>query len=121
MLSIAALPTPVVDIIATGQTEPGQQYMLNCTVSIIDRFIVRPVVSWKKNGGSGLLSTQLSVPSIQTNVSNTMTTLILYFDSLNTSDAGQYTCRAVVTVSQKFNLVTMNTDSETIPLQSKFK
>ena len=116
-MSITALPTPVVDIIATGQTEPGQQYMLNCTVSVIDRLIVRPVVSWEKNGGSGLLSTQLSVTSIQTNVSNT---LILYFDSLNTSDAGQYTCRAVVTVSQ-INLVTMNTDSETIPLQSKFK
>ena len=93
--------------------------MLNCTVFVIDRLIVRPVVSWKKNGGSGELSIQLSVPSIQTNVSNTMTTLI-YFDSLNTSDAGLYTCRAVVTVSQ-INLVTMNTDSETIPLQSKFK
>ena len=118
-MSITALPTPVVDIIATEQTEPGQQYMLNCTVSVIDRLIVRPLVSWEKNGGSGPLSTQLSVP-IQTNVSNTMTTLILYFDSLNTSDAGQYTCRAVVTVSQ-INLVAMNTDSETIPLQSKFK
>ena len=94
--------------------------MLNCTISIIDRLIVRPVVSWEKNGGSGPLSTQLSVPSIQTNVSNTMTTLILYFDSLNISDAGQYTCRAVVTVPQ-INVVTMNTDSETIPLQSKFK
>ena len=119
-MSITALPTPVVDIIATGQTEPGQQYMLNCTVFVIDRLIVRPVVSWEKNGGSGLLSTQLSVPSIQTNVSNTMTTLILYFDSLNTFDAGQYTCRAVVTVSQ-INLVTMNIDSEIVPLQSKFK
>ena len=81
--------------------------MLNCTVSVIDRLIVRPVVSWEKNGGSG----PLSVPLIQTNVSNTMTTLILYFDSLNTFDAGQYTCRAVVTVPQ-INLVTMNTDSE---------
>jgi hypothetical protein len=119
-ITVEGLPTPIVDITSSGVTIPGENYMLNCTVTVIDRLIVRPEVVWEKYGGivslsNGQLNTT-SVPSVQTNISDTTTSLTLSFGSLNTSDAGMYTCRATVNITQ-INVVTINSDSESVPLQ----
>ena len=88
--------------------------MLNCTVSVVDRLIVSPVITWTKRSASS----NISVSPVDMFVSDTMMTLFLNFYSLNTSDAGQYTCEASLNVSQ-IGMVTRNNNSVNLPLESK--
>ena len=117
------LPSPVVNIMTSGKAEPGEEYLLNCTVNVIKRLIVTPTIVWiKDNVNTSLVSDDLktiSVPSVLSNISNTMYSLSLFFSSLNTSDAGQYTCQATITVN-KINVTTANSSIEDLVLQSKY-
>ena len=63
---------------------PGEEYMLNCTVTVVDRLIVLPVITWTKRSVNDIIS----VPPVLMNVSNVMSSLYLGFTSLNTSDTG---------------------------------
>ena len=51
-------------------------------------------------------------------VSDTMRSSSLNFHSLNTSDAGQYTCEASLNVSQ-IGIITRNCDSVNLSLERK--
>ena len=106
-------PIPIVEILTVGLAQPGEQYMLNCTVSVVDRLIVSPVITWTKRSASSTIS----VSPVMV-VSDTMTSLLLNFSSLNTSDAGQYTCEVSLNVSQ-IGMVQNNSDSVNLPLESK--
>ena len=108
-----ATPIPIVKILTVGLAQPGEQYMLNCTVSVVDRLIVSPVITWTKRSASSTIS----VSPVMV-VSDTMTSLLLNFSSLNTSDAGQYTCGVSLNVSQ-ISMVQNNSDSVNLPLESK--
>ena len=88
--------------------------MLNCTVSVVDRLIITPVITWTKRSASNTISVS---PFLMT-VSDTMRSLSLNFPSLNTSDAGQYICEASLNVSQ-IDMVTRNNDTVNLPLESK--
>ena len=110
----AATPKPIVEILPVGLVEPGEQYMLNCTVSVVERLIVSPVITWTKRSASNTIS----VSPVNMVVSDTMMSLLLNFSSLNTSDAGQYTCEVSLNVSQ-IGMVTRNNDSVNLPLESK--
>ena len=88
--------------------------MLNCTVSVVDRLVVSPVIIWTKRSASNTIS----VSPVTVVVSDTMMSLILNFSSLNTSDAGQYICEASLNVSQ-ISLVTSNNEFVNLPLESK--
>ena len=109
-----ATPIPIVEILTVGLAQPGEQYMLNCTVSVVDRLIVSPVITWTKRSASSTIS----VSPVNMVVSDTMMSLILNFSSLNTSDAGQYICEASLNVSQ-ISLVTSNNEFVNLPLESK--
>ena len=113
---LIATPRPVVDILKVGLAEPGKQYMLNCTVSVVDRLIVSPVITWTKTSASS----NISVSPVDMFVSDTMMSLFLNFPSLNTSDAGQYICEASLNVSQ-IDMITRNNNSVNLPLESKLK
>ena len=104
----------MVEILTIGVAQPGEQYMLNCTVSVVDRLVVSPVITWTKRSASNTIS----VSPVDMFVSDTMRSLSLNFPSLNTSDAGQYTCEASLNVSQ-IGMVARNNDSVNLPLQSK--
>ena len=110
------------NIMTTGITRPGEEYNITCTVEVIDRLIVTPTILWIKDSvNTSLLSDDLntiSVPSVVSNISDTMYSLSLFFSSLNTSDAGQYTCQATITVN-KINITVTNTSVLDLPLQSK--
>ena len=108
-----ATPIPIVEILKVGLAQPGEQYMLNCTVSVVDRLIVSPVITWTKRSASSTIS----VSPVMV-VSDTMTSLLLNFFSLNTSDAGQYTCEVSLNVS-RIGMVQNNSDSVNLPLESK--
>ena len=109
-----ATPIPVVEILTNGLAQPGEQYMLNCTVSVVDRFIVSPVITWTKRSASSTIS----ISPVNMVVSDTMMSLLLNFPSLNTSNAGQYTCEVSLNVSQ-IGMVTNNSDSVNLPLEGK--
>ena len=109
-----ATPRPVVEILPVGLAQPGEQYMLNCTVSVVERLIVSPVITWTKRSNSS----NISVSPVDMFVSNTMMSLFLNFPSLKTSDAGQYTCEASLNVSE-IDMVTSNNDFVNLPLESK--
>ncbi|XP_019862453.1 PREDICTED: uncharacterized protein LOC109591090, partial [Amphimedon queenslandica] len=95
-ITVIATPEPLVEIVSMGIAEPGKEYMLNCTVTIVDRLIVSPVITWSKRSANNVIS----VPPDLMTVSNVMSSLYLNFSSLNTSDAGLYTCEASINVSQ---------------------
>ena len=107
----------------TGITRPGDEYNITCTVEVIDRLIVTPTIVWIKDSvNTSLVSDDLktiSVPSVLSNISNTMYSLSLFFYSLNTSDAGQYTCQATITVNE-INVTLSNTSVLNVELQSKY-
>ena len=116
------MPSPVVNIMTSGKAVPGEEYILNCTVEVIDRLIVTPTIVWIKDSVStSLVSNDLksiSVPSVLSNISNTMYSLSLFFSSLNTSDAGQYTCQATITVNE-ITVTLSNTSVLNVALQSE--
>ena len=95
----------MVEILTVGLAEPGEQYMLNCTVSVVERLIVSPVITWTKRSANNTIS----VSPVDMVVSDTMRSLSLNFSSLKTSDAGQYTCEASLNVSE-IDMVTSNND-----------
>ena len=107
----------------TGIARPGEEYNITCTVEVIDRLIVTPTIVWIKNSvNTSLVSDDLytiSVPSVLSIISDTMYSLSLFFSSLNTSNAGQYTCQATITVNE-INVTVSTTNSLDLPLQSKF-
>ena len=109
------------NIVTTGITRAGEEYNITCTVEVIDRLIVTPTIIWIKDSVNiSLVSDDLntiSVPSVLSNISDTMYSLSLFFSSLNTSDAGQYTCQATITVNE-INVTVSITNSLDLQLQS---
>ncbi|XP_011407562.1 PREDICTED: neogenin-like [Amphimedon queenslandica] len=109
-ITVLATPRPVVEIVTMGIAEPGKEYMLNCTVTVVDRLIVSPVITWTKRSANNVIG----VPPDLMTVSNVMSSLYLNFSSLNTSDAGLYTCEAFINVSQIF-MVAWGNDTSNLP------
>ena len=111
-------------MMTTGINRAGEEYNITCTVEVIDRLIVVPTIVWIKDSvNTSLVSDDLNtinVPSVLSNISNTMYSLSLIFSSLNTSDAGQYTCQAIITVNE-INVTVTNSSVQDLILQSKFK
>ena len=108
----------------TGIARPGKEYNITCTVEVIDKLIVTPIIVWIKDSiNTSLVSDDvntISVPSVLSNISDTMYSLSLFFYSLNTSDAGQYTCQAIITVNE-INVTVTNSNILDLSLQSKSK
>ena len=110
------------NIMTTGIARPGEEYNITCIIEVIDRLIVTPTIVWiKESVNTSLVSDDLntiSVPSVLSNISDTMYSLSLFFSSLNTSDAGQYTCQATITVNE-INVTISSTSTQDLQLQSK--
>ena len=112
--SYAALPPPAVITTSSGIMSPGSSIILSCTVEVVEGLIVQPAIVWTKlavDGDTALNS--ISVGAVRTN--NTVT---LSFNSINTSDAGQYTCTATVNISA-INITVTNNSMVDITLQSE--
>ena len=110
------------NIITTGIARAGEEYNITCTVEVIDRLIVTSNIVWIKDSVNTSLVfddlNSISVPSVLSIYSDTMYSLSLFFSSLNTSDAGQYTCQATITLNE-INVTVTNTSVLDLPLQSK--
>ena len=114
--SVTGLPNPIVNIITSGNQSVGGTYNITCIVRVVDRLIVNPTIYWRKNSliNSNNEGDTLSVaPTV---IGNNAQSLI--FSSLNTSDAGQYTCQATTTVPNI--ATTIASLNRSIQLQSKY-
>ena len=118
-----AIPSPIMNIMRSGITKAGEEYNITCTVEVIDRLVVTPTIVWIKDSvNTSLVSDDvmtISVPSVLSNISDTRYSLSLFFSSLNTSDAGQYTCQATITLNE-INVIITHTNMLHLPLQSKY-
>ena len=115
--SLTALPAPQVTITPSGSSTAGSPYTLTCTVMVVNGLVVVPQVMWLKNGARVVVGNGISVtPGV---VSANTTTLTLQFNPLHTSDGGQYSCIANVSlpVISTTELYTNNT--YTTVVQSK--
>ena len=80
----------------------GNEYILECTISEIPNLVVAPHLEWLQPGGSVIASG-----------SGIALSSTLY--PVKTSDAGQYTCRAKITLdSVEVNVESLNTTDVTV-------
>ena len=109
--SLTALPAPQVTITPSGSSTAGSPYTLTCTVMVVNGLVVVPQVMWLKNGASVVVGNGISVtPGV---VSANTTTLTLQFNLLRTSDGGQYSCFAnvslpIISITSLFNISSVN-------------
>eukprot|EP00731_Ephydatia_muelleri_P025777 Em0017g860a len=95
-ITVEALPAPQVTITPSGSSTAGSPYNLTCTVMVVNGLVVVPQVMWFKNGTSVIGSNGISLtPGM---LSANTTTLSLQFNPLNTSNGGQYSCTANVSL-----------------------
>ena len=113
------LPNPVVSVSRTSSNPVvGDPFEFVCSVSVVDRLIVSPEIIWTKyvSSASNALPDDISVDAVHTDKENELS---LKFRSLNTSDAGRYTCEAVLTVP-RIATTCSSIHSEVLTLQSEF-
>ena len=106
------LPNPEVVTEVIGLEIPGEPYNLTCIVTVVDRLIVSPVIEWSKESVIGE-ENDISVYPMRYNDQ-----LSLEFEVLNTSDAGEYTCDATITVTE-ISVTVTNSSVEVLKLQSE--
>ena len=94
-------PQPVIDIVINGVKQLGSHYQLTCNVVVIDRLINELSVMWFNSSDSVIANT-----------------VDLIFPSLQTSDAGKYTCQVILSISQ-LDLIVKNNISQPLYLQRK--
>ena len=70
---------------ARGHLTAGQVYSLTCSVQVVDHLVVEPSVVWTRKDGSQVTATSVS-------------SLLLNFNPLRTSDGNRCTCTATVHV-----------------------
>ena len=94
---------------------PGAPYNFTCTVTVVDRLIVSPVIEWSKEA--------VSISGEENDISvypiRYKDQLSLEFEVLKTSDAGEYTCDATATVTE-ISVTVTNSSVEVLELQSEY-
>ncbi|KAL5486720.1 hypothetical protein EMCRGX_G019237 [Ephydatia muelleri] len=112
-LSVQALPPPLVTTSSYGSTIVGSVYSLVCMVKVVDGLVVNPDVVWMKDGGALVNGTNTTLTRT---VSGGNSTLNLTFSPLLTSQGGQYTCVATISVPQ-LSLSVTNSSAVTVSVQ----
>ena len=103
---MVALPAPVLTTGADSTIAAGSEHTFVCKVSEISNLVVQPTLMWVNPRGHTLGSIG-------------GTSLNITLSSINTSNAGQYICEAMVNVETvKVNVE--NTSSTNLTVKSKF-
>ncbi|KAL5486722.1 hypothetical protein EMCRGX_G019239 [Ephydatia muelleri] len=112
-LTVQALPPPVITASSYGSSIAGSVYSLVCMVKVVDGLVVNPDVAWMKDGGALVNGTNTTLTRT---VSGGNSTLNLTFSPLLTSQGGQYTCVATISVPQ-LSLNITNSSAVTVSVQ----
>ncbi|KAL5486487.1 hypothetical protein EMCRGX_G018974 [Ephydatia muelleri] len=124
-ITVKALPAPQVTITPSGSSTAGSPYNLTCTVMVVNGLVVVPLVMWFKNGVNVAVGNSISFASGV--VSANTTTLTLQFNPLYTSNGGQYSCIANVSLpaisitslyTRSYSNVTVQVPPPTVTLTS---
>ena len=111
--SFTALPAPQVTITPSGSSTAGSPYTLTCTVMAVNGLVVVPQVMWLKNG------TSVVGGNVTSGIASSNTTNhTLQFISLHTSNGGQYSCIANVSIPVISITSLYNTTSANVIVQS---
>ena len=113
--SLTALPIPQVTITPSGNSTAGSPYTLTCTVMVVNGLVVVPQVMWLKNGTS-VVGGNVTYGMASANI----TTLTLPFIPLHTSNGGQYSCIANVSIPVISITSLYNTSVSSLTVRSKF-
>ena len=99
-------------------TEAGQFLSLTCRVDVVEYLTVKLQVEWRQPDGSAVTNT--GNPSIRHSVEvmGRVSTLNVSFSPLLTSHAGDYQCRASITIPNVLQTFT-NAYSTSVFVQSK--
>ena len=99
-------------------TEAGQFLSLTCRVDVVEYLTVNPQVEWRQPDVSVVTNT--GNPSIRDSVEvmGRVSTLNVSFSPLLTSHAGDYQCRASITIA-RLNQTYTNTNNTIVIVQSK--
>ena len=109
------LPTLGVSIGTQGNLLAGDVYSLTCTAAkLIDGLTNSPTLQWLNGTGQPFTNGMLG----DTMSTNTSVTQTLTFNSLLTSDAGEYTCEAMLQ-SPAMEEGIVNSTTETVTVQSQ--
>ena len=105
---LSEIVPPNVAIVTNGAQTIGESFNITCTVNVLDLLIPNTMIQWVKTPPNN------TIPSLIT----ASTTSLYYIEALNTSDAGQYTCIATITIPD-IGLTVQGKDSHVITLTSK--
>ena len=105
---LSELVLPNVTIATNGAKKIGVSYNMTCTVNVLDLLIPNIMIQWVKTSPNNTIPSPITAN----------TTSIHYIEALNTSDAGQYTCIATITIPD-IGLTVQGNDSHVITLTSK--
>ena len=105
---LSELVPPNVAIATNGAQTIGLSYNMTCTVNALDLLIPNTVIQWVKTPPNNIILSSTTAS----------TTSIHYIEALNTSDAGQYTCIATLTIPD-IGFTVQGNDSHVITLTSK--
>ena len=94
-----ALPLPNVEFTPSTFAMVGQPYSLTCTVQVVQYLAVIPNVTWLAPDGSPLRNVNGITLGQQARNGN-ITTLPFAIDPLAQSHAGNYTCRACISIDK---------------------
>ena len=105
---LSELVPPNVAIATNGAQTIGVSYNMTCTVNVLDLLIPITMIQWVKTPPNNTIPSPITAN----------TTSIHYIEALNTSDAGQYTCIAIITIPD-IGLTVQGNDSCVVTLKSK--
>ena len=93
-----ALPLPIVQFTPSTFAMTGQSYSLTCTVQVVQYLAVIPDVTWLDPDGSPLQNR--NDITVKKTVRNESITSLFRVDKLVQSHAGNYTCRACISIDK---------------------
>ena len=99
-------------------TEAGQFLSLTCRVDVVEYLTVNPQVEWRQPDGSVVTNTGNHSIRDSVEVMGRVSTLNVSFSPLLTSYAGEYQCRASITIP-RLNQTYTNTNNTIVIVQSK--
>lgn len=112
-LVLPALPSPAITITSLGDAVVGENYTLNCTVSVLEGIVGNVILNstWTNVSGHPLQSDL-------TTTHGASASFMLHFSPLYASHGGQYICNASVTVPE-LSVVKKSSQTYDVIVQSK--
>ena len=102
-------------ILQTGVASLEYSLNISCVVEVGEEIVVEPLIAWTKRA---VTNTESNLNNISVEAVRDGNVLTLPFNTINTFDAGVYTCNAIVVVGIG-NITVSNSSMKDLRFQSK--